>query len=71
MDKTLRERFRQHIEKLLNMPPRRHMKFGLPYNVEDVAKQARMAYQIENDFLYVLRCFASHKEYERWYESFK
>jgi len=71
MDPQIRELFFKHVEKVRNMPPRRHMKFGLPFNVEDVTKQARMVYHIEEKKLYVLRCFKDHKEYERWYKSFK
>lgn len=71
VDQTLRKFFIKHIEKISNMPPRRHLKFGLPFNVENVTKQARLIYQIESDKLYILHCFATHKEYERWYMSFK
>jgi hypothetical protein len=51
MNSELAEAFLVHIEKLLGMPPRRHLKHG------------------EN--LQVLHCFSSHKEYERWYKSYK
>ena len=70
MDKALRAMFIKHVEKLQEMPPRRHLKFGMPYNVEDVTKQARMVYTMKDDTLYILRCFNSHKEYEAWYKSF-
>jgi len=53
------------------MPPRRHLRFGIPYHVEDVTKQARLVYDIRKDTLYVVHCFATHKEYEKWYKSFK
>ncbi len=59
----------KHLGKLSRMPPRRHLKHGLPL-VENITKQARLVYVEENDTLYVLRCFATHKEYERWYQSF-
>lgn len=68
-DKTLQEFFRKHIDKLSGMPPRRHLKHGLPL-VENVTKQARLVYNESDDTLYVIRCFATHKEYERWYQSF-
>ncbi len=73
MESELRALFMKHIEKLGQMPPRRHLKFGLPFNVEDVTKQARMVYHTDekDETLYVLRCFKDHKEYERWYKSFK
>ncbi len=70
-DQTLRKFFIKHIEKISNMPPRRHLKFGLPYNVENVTKQSRLVYQIDKDKLYILHCFATHKEYEHWCMSFK
>ena len=71
MDEQLRVLFFKHVEKVRNMPPRRHMKFGLPYNVEEVTKKARIVYNIKDEKLYVLRCFKTHKEYGRWYKSFK
>lgn len=72
MDGTLREFFRKHVEKISKMPPRRHLRFGVPYNVEDVTKQARLVYSYKNDeTLLIIRCFTTHKEYEKWYKSYK
>ncbi|MFH1785762.1 MAG: hypothetical protein ABH842_05010 [Candidatus Micrarchaeota archaeon] len=71
MDAQLRLYFKKHIEKIVNMPTRRHMRYGLPFNVVNVTKQSRLVYQVEDDRLFILRCFATHKEYERWYLSFK
>ncbi|MBI5229244.1 hypothetical protein HY991_03975 [Candidatus Micrarchaeota archaeon] len=71
MDASLREFFLKHFEKLETNPPGRHLRFGLPFNVENVTKQARFVYEIESDILYIVRCFATHKEYEKWYRSFK
>jgi len=72
-DQSLRKLFLKHSEKIVSMPPKRHMKFGLPFNVKEVTKQARIIYQIEGSegICYVLHCFKTHKEYERWYKSFK
>jgi len=70
-DASLCALFLQHAEKLLQMPPRRHLKFGLPNYVEKVTKQARMVYDVEGQALLVLRCFSTHKEYEKWYLRFK
>lgn len=70
-DKQLQGFFRSHIDKLCRMPPRRHLKFGLPWHVEDVTKQARLVYNEEGDLLKVVRCFSTHKEYEKWYSSFR
>lgn len=70
VDKSLRKLFLKHAEKIASLPPRRHMRFGLPFNVEEVTKQARIVYQIENGVCYILHCFKNHKEYERWYKSF-
>lgn len=70
MDKTLQKFFASHFRKLLAMPPRRHMRFGLPFFVEDVTTKARFAYDFEGETMVILRCFATHKEYERWYKSF-
>jgi mRNA-degrading endonuclease RelE of RelBE toxin-antitoxin system len=70
-DANMKKLFIRHAEKIAAMPPRRHMKFGLPFNVEGVTKQARIIYCIEEDGCYILHCFKNHKEYERWYKSFK
>ena len=71
MDQDLRKLFIKHAEKIAAMPPRRHMRFGLPFTVEEVTRQARMVYQIKENTGYILHCFKNHKEYERWYKSFK
>lgn len=70
-DKQLQTFFQKHLDKLERMPPRRHMKFGLPWHVEEITRQARLVYNEKEDTLYVIRCFATHKEYERWYNSFR
>lgn len=67
----LKPLFFKHFEKILQMPPRRHMKYGIPCHVEDVTRQARIIYETEGDHLYVLQCFKNHKEYERWYKAYK
>ena len=71
MEQSLRSLFIKHTEKIASMPLRRHLRFGLPFNVETVTKQARTIYNIEKDICYILHCFSTHKEYERWYKSFK
>ncbi|MFH1750797.1 MAG: hypothetical protein ABH863_03910 [Candidatus Micrarchaeota archaeon] len=70
MDRQLRGLFFKHIEKALSMPSR-HMKFGMPFNVEEVTKSARLVFQKEGAALFIVRCFKDHKDYERWYKSFK
>ena len=67
----LQEFFKNHLEKLVQMPPRRHLRFGIPFHVENVTKQARLVYEIEGGDLVVLHCFATHKDYEKWFKSFK
>lgn len=71
MDNSLRKLFITHAEKISSIPPRRHMRFGLPFNVEEVTRQARIVYNIEEETCCILHCFKNHKEYERWYKSFK
>jgi hypothetical protein len=70
-DQSLKRLFIKHAEKIALMPPRRHLRFGLPFNVEEVTRQARIVYNIEEDACFILHCFKTHKEYERWYKSFK
>ena len=71
MESGLRALFLKHIEKINAELQPRHLRFGLPFNVEEVTKQARVVYQKEADKLSILHCFKNHKEYERWYKSFK
>jgi hypothetical protein len=66
----------QAIEREVNSiaaagPPRKHMKRGISCHVEKVTKQARIIYNIEGGNIYILHCFRGHKEYERWYNSYK
>ena len=72
IDKTLQTYFIKHMEKLERMPPRRHMKHGLP-QVEDVTESARMPYEVDEsaETIWILHCFATHKEYEKWFRSYK
>jgi phage-related protein len=63
--------FLKHLEKIQSMPPRRHMKHGIPCHVEEVTMQTRMIYDIKEERLYILHCFGNHKEYERWYKSYR
>lgn len=62
--------FLKHLEKIAGMPPRRHLRFGVPVHVEDVG-QGRILYQVTGEALLILRCFTSHKDYEKWFKSFK
>jgi hypothetical protein len=68
MDSGLQKLFIKHIEKVSSMPPRRHLRFGNPHFVEKVTKSTRFAYKIEDGTVHVVRCFATHKEYENWYK---
>lgn len=63
--------FLKHLEKMQETPPRKHVKHGIPCHVQKVTKQARIIYDIEGDDIYILHCFGGHKEYERWYNSYR
>ncbi len=67
----LNKRFGKHIKKIALKETSRHLKHGLPYLAENVTKQARIIYYIKEKTIYVMHCFKSHKEYERWYKSYK
>jgi mRNA-degrading endonuclease RelE of RelBE toxin-antitoxin system len=70
MDGQERQFFHDHVKKLAELPPRRHLKYGLPVHVDNVG-QGRIIYQLENEALYIIRCFTDHKDYEKWYKSLK
>ncbi|MFH1240416.1 MAG: hypothetical protein V1672_04310 [Candidatus Diapherotrites archaeon] len=67
----LNKQFGKHIEKIASNETSRHLKHGLQYFTENVTKQARIVYYFEEKTIYVMHCFKNHKEYERWYKSFK
>jgi len=71
LEQELKSLFIKHLEKMQESPPRKHMKHGIPCHIEKVTRQARIVYDIKGEQIYVLHCFASHKEYERWYKSYK
>ncbi|QXO94177.1 hypothetical protein KSK55_12670 [Methanospirillum purgamenti] len=63
--------FLSHFEKIQSLPPRRHLKYGIPFHVEKVTRQARIIYEIREETLYILHCFEDHKDYEHWYNSYR
>ncbi len=67
MDRAVLDKFDKHFDKLSGMSPGRHMKHGLPYCVDNVG-QGRIVYSMDGDTIYIIRCFATHKEYEKWYK---
>lgn len=69
--RDLQTLFLSHFEKIQSMPPRRHMKYGIPLHVENVTRQARIIYEIREETLYILHCFSCHKDYEQWYNSYR
>lgn len=64
--------FHKHVKKIMEIGPRRHLSYGVSAFVEEVG-QGRIAYKWddEDETLYILRCFADHKEYEKWYNSYR
>jgi hypothetical protein len=71
LPQDLKTLFLKHLEKMLLKTPQKHMKHGIPCHVEKVTKQARIVYHIKGDMINILHCFEGHKEYERWYKSYK
>jgi len=71
LDKKLQKYFKKNINKLPGFQKRKHMKFGMPFFVKRISKQARLIYNLREGKIYVLRCFKTHKEYDKWYKSFK
>ena len=71
LSQDLKALFLKHLEKMLRTSPRKHMNHGVPGHVEKVTKQARIIFDIKGDMIYVLHCLGGHKEYERWYKSYK
>jgi phage-related protein len=63
--------FGKHIQKIITKETNKHLKQGLPFFVENVTKQSRIVYFIEDEIIYIMHCFSTHKEYEKWYKSYK
>ncbi len=71
LPQELKAIFLVHLEKIQSKPSRKHMKHGVPCHMEKVTKQTRIVYDVRGGQTYILHCFANHKEYERWYKSYK
>lgn len=73
MDQSERAMFVKKAEKLAEIGPRRHLHHGINAYVENVDRDGRMLYQWDEDggTLRILRCFTDHKDYVRWYKSYK
>jgi mRNA-degrading endonuclease RelE of RelBE toxin-antitoxin system len=69
MDNSVFIIFTKHLEKIAEIPFQRHLKHGLPFYVEEVG-QGRIIFTIEDDTIFIERCFTKHKDYENWYRSF-
>ncbi|HII99586.1 MAG TPA: hypothetical protein HA272_10155 [Methanoregula sp.] len=63
--------FLAHLEKIEERPQKKHMRHGIPCHVEKVTRQARIIYNTNGDRVIILHCFATHKEYEKWYNSYR
>lgn len=70
MDEKSARVFAKHIDKIAGLPPRRHLRHGLPYNVDEVGR-GRLVYEHKGGTLYIIRCFTNHRNYEKWYESYR
>ncbi|HEY3274374.1 MAG TPA: hypothetical protein VGJ92_11455 [Methanocella sp.] len=70
MDEKPARIFAKHIDKISKLPPRRHLKHGLPYSVDEVGG-GRLVYTYKEGTLYIIRCFTNHRDYEKWYESYE
>lgn len=65
LDGSVRSHFWKHILKISRLPPRRHLKHGRPYFVDNVG-QGRITYGYEDGLLIINGCFATHKDYDKW-----
>lgn len=72
-DQSERILFDQHVMKIIETGPRRHLSHGIDAYKENVGADGRMTFLWDNDgkTLRILRCFTDHKDYEKWYKSYK
>jgi hypothetical protein len=73
MDCSERILFYRHVKKLVETEPHRHFGYGIDAYKENVGANCRMmfAWDDDEDTLRILRCFTDHKDYEKWYKSYK
>ena len=71
LEPGMRRLFKAHMEKLLRMPPRKHLRLGRPFFCEKVTGQTRLIFRLEGESLRAVRCFSTHKEYEKWFRGMK
>ena len=73
MEQGKRAMFIKKDEKLVEICLRRHLRHGIDAYVENVDRDGRMPYQWDEDgeMLRILRCFTNHKNYIKWYKSYK
>jgi mRNA-degrading endonuclease RelE of RelBE toxin-antitoxin system len=73
--KNLSERilFHRHIKKLLEIGPRKHFSYKIDAYKENVGADGRIVFMRDEDedTLRIMRCFTDHKDYEKWYKSYK
>ena len=65
LDNSDKLAFAAHFRKFETLPPRRHLRAGLPYFVEN-SGQGRIVCKIDGDTVLVYRIFRTHKEYDKW-----
>lgn len=67
LEKSLQVKFKLAIEKISENPDRRHLKYGISAHVINIGKQSRLIYNVIQDRILILHCFAKHDDYEKWY----
>ncbi len=71
LDKQVAILILKHAKKLENYVSKKHLQYGIPHFVEKVTKQARIVFDLNQNIITIIHCFGTHKEYERWYKSYK
>ncbi|MFH0906463.1 MAG: hypothetical protein V1824_03945 [archaeon] len=50
---------------------RKHLKYGLPYFVLKIDKSSRLIYNLESNKVICIKYFNTHKEYEKWFKTYR
>lgn len=70
LDFSIREQILKRIKRMESGPAGRHLKYGLPYCIEEIG-QYRIAYtsneQSKEKIIYFV---GNHKDYEKWFKQF-
>ena len=71
LDGSQRIIFARHFSKLQNHLPKKRLMGGSEFLVEETGQGRIICLEQDENIVKIIHIFAAHKEYEKWYKSFK